>query len=156
MSKKQHRRYLRVLKNKNWRRRKQQIDQSAKPVETADATPWSGLEMLEPRVLLSSSIIPLEPIVAAQAQVAAVSEIAGTSVNFNDFTIQSYGGSQDFSPATTVEDNGDTLHIVGNGWKKIALSYNVTADTILEFDFASNARGDAYSARRTLQSPQVY
>ncbi|MCP4544637.1 MAG: hypothetical protein GY832_46645 [Chloroflexi bacterium] len=66
-------------------------------------------------------------------------------LDFGDYPIQSYGGSgQDKNPTVTVEDAGATLHIVGNGWKKIAFPYTVTSDTILEFDFKSGARGEIH------------
>ncbi|MFO0888061.1 MAG: hypothetical protein U0790_02825 [Isosphaeraceae bacterium] len=40
-----------------------------------------------------------------------------------------------------MEDAGATLHLSGNTWKKVALPYAVTANTVLEFDFRSPARG---------------
>ena len=87
MSKKSHRkRFLRALKNKNQRKRKQS-GQSAKPVETADATAWSGLEMLEPRVLLSGNAIPLEPLaIDPIAPVQAVTVAAEVVVDNQDAT----------------------------------------------------------------------
>jgi hypothetical protein len=70
-------------------------------------------------------------------------DFSQNGLNFNNYTIESYGGtSQDKNPAVTIEDNGETLHIVGNGWKKIAFPYTVTADTILEFDFSSSVEGE--------------
>ena len=63
-----------------------------------------------------------------------------SSLNFNDYTIGSYAGSQDAGGIASVEDAGATLHITGNGWKQIAFPYQVTADTILEFDFRSPVR----------------
>ena len=42
----------------------------------------------------------------------------------------------------SVEDGGATLRIVGNGWKKVAFPYVVTADTVLEFDFSSSVEGE--------------
>ena len=64
------------------------------------------------------------------------------TINFNDYPIQSYGGSQDQNPTVTVEDGGAAVRIVANGWKKIAFAYDVTADTILEFDYSSSAQGE--------------
>lgn len=59
--------------------------------------------------------------------------------------IESYGGAaQDVSSTTTIEDGGLTLHIVGNGWKKVAVPYNVTPDTVLDFDFSSGAEGEIH------------
>ncbi|NIM96034.1 MAG: hypothetical protein GTO18_20225 [Anaerolineales bacterium] len=63
-------------------------------------------------------------------------------LNFNDYEITSYAGSQDQNPTMTIEDAGRTLHIVGNGWKKIEFPYNITKYTVMEFDYASGAEGD--------------
>ncbi|VAW49570.1 FIG00566442: hypothetical protein [hydrothermal vent metagenome] len=74
-----------------------------------------------------------------------VYENTGSNINFNNYTIESYGGSgQDKNPTVTIEDQGATLRIVGNGWKKIALPYTVTANTIIEFDFQSTAQGEVH------------
>ena len=67
-----------------------------------------------------------------------------SAINFNDYTIGSYAGSQDAGAIASVEDAGATLHITGNGWKQIAFPYQVTADTILEFDYRSPARGEVH------------
>lgn len=66
-------------------------------------------------------------------------------INFNDHTIMSYGGSQDGSGIAVVENGGGTLHLIGNLWKCIALSYNITPGTILEFDFQSDTQGEEHS-----------
>ena len=65
----------------------------------------------------------------------------GLVVNFNEYAIQSYGGSEDGTPtAYAVEDGGATLHLMGNTWKAIELTpaYVVTPNTVLEFDFRSD------------------
>ncbi|MGK7941863.1 MAG: cadherin-like domain-containing protein [Crocosphaera sp.] len=68
-----------------------------------------------------------------------------TVLNFDPLMLESYGGSnQDISLQTTVADNGNTLKLVGNGWKKVDLSYTITADTILEFDFKSSYEGEIH------------
>jgi FtsP/CotA-like multicopper oxidase with cupredoxin domain len=65
-------------------------------------------------------------------------------LNFNDFTITSFGNNQDASPTVSIEDGGETLRIVGNGWKKIDFPYTVTPDTVLEFDFQSSVQGEIH------------
>lgn len=65
-------------------------------------------------------------------------------IDFNDYTIESYGGGQDENPTVSIEDGGTTLRIVGNGWKKIAFPYDITADTVLEFDFESSVEGEIH------------
>jgi hypothetical protein len=68
----------------------------------------------------------------------------GLDIDLDDFTIGSYGGPQDVSGAVTIEDGGETLHTAGNVWKRIDLNYNVTADTVLEFDFQSTNLGEIH------------
>ncbi|MEA5510566.1 S8 family serine peptidase [Crocosphaera sp. UHCC 0190] len=61
------------------------------------------------------------------------------------FDIESYGGDkQDLSPTVTLSNDGNQLQVVGNGWKKVALNYNITANTVLEFDFESTAQGEIH------------
>ena len=66
-------------------------------------------------------------------------------VNATGYPVLGYGGAQDGTATTTVEDNGAALHMVGNAWKKVALNYTVTADTVLEFDFESTAQGEVHA-----------
>lgn len=65
-------------------------------------------------------------------------------INFANRTVLSYGGSQDYSGTVSVVNNGTGLKLSGNIWKAIALSYSVTANTVLEFDFSSTAQGDIH------------
>ena len=65
-------------------------------------------------------------------------------LNFNDFSIDPYGGGQDGVGQITIEDGGVTLHLIGNQWKKIDFVYEVTADTMLEFDFKSGVGGEVH------------
>jgi Ca2+-binding RTX toxin-like protein len=74
-------------------------------------------------------------------------EATATSVvplNFSDMQVLSYGGAQDVSGVASAEAEGTVLHISGNGWKKIEFPYDVTPDTILEFDFRSDAPGEIH------------
>ncbi len=66
------------------------------------------------------------------------------AINFNEFSIDSYGGSNDDTGPVTIEDNGATLRLAGNRWKKIDFPYEVTANTILEFDFSSSSQGEIH------------
>ncbi len=60
-------------------------------------------------------------------------------INFNDYTVGVFDGSQDGAngrPATAVvSGDGSEITIGGNAWKKIDLSYAVTANTVLSFEF---------------------
>jgi len=62
-------------------------------------------------------------------------------INFNDFPVQSYGGSQD-KGSFDVQDDGITLKIEDNAWKAVDVNYTITANTILEFDFKSTVQGE--------------
>jgi hypothetical protein len=89
------------------------------------------------------------------------SGIGRSGIDFDQFAIGSYGGSQDAGGSATTENSGASLHLAGNTWKKIDLVYTVTPDTILEFDFRSSTQGEihgigldtdeAISANRTFQ-----
>lgn len=61
------------------------------------------------------------------------------NVDFNDYTVSPFD-----SPALTmtIEDSGSTMHVLGNGWLKMFLPYNVTESTVIEFDYKSGSRGE--------------
>ncbi|MGH1378717.1 MAG: Ig-like domain-containing protein [Alphaproteobacteria bacterium] len=67
-------------------------------------------------------------------------------IDFSSATIVDYalasgvGSGADYS----VEDDGATLHLSNNIWKAINFSYDVTANTVLEFDFMSNNEGEIH------------
>lgn len=67
-------------------------------------------------------------------------------INFNESANFSYGGSSQDTPkgTVTISDDGATLHLVGNRWRAITIDYNITPETILEFDFKSSAKGDIH------------
>lgn len=67
-----------------------------------------------------------------------------TFVDFSTANITGYGGSQNRSNMFNVEDGGDTIQLAGNTWKDITLSYTVTSDTVLEFDFRSTDQGEIH------------
>ena len=68
----------------------------------------------------------------------------GDPVDFSTTPIQSYAGAQDADSTVRVADGGATLEISGNGWKKIALPYTVTDDTVLSFDLTVPAQGEIH------------
>ncbi|MEO0631477.1 MAG: cadherin domain-containing protein, partial [Planctomycetota bacterium] len=64
-------------------------------------------------------------------------------VSFDETPVESYGGSgQDISVDVAVES--DTLRMEGNGWKSVDFPYEVTPDTVLEFQFRSTAEGELH------------
>ena len=70
-------------------------------------------------------------------------KVAGM-INFNDYAIDVYSSVNDMDTGNWIENNGTTLHLDGNTWKQIELSYNLTASTMLEFDFKSNTQGEIH------------
>ncbi|MCB1532582.1 MAG: hypothetical protein KDJ35_06915 [Alphaproteobacteria bacterium] len=48
-----------------------------------------------------------------------------------------YAGSQDSGGPVSVTNGGDDFTLAGNLWKRVAFNYTVTADTVLEFEYAS-------------------
>lgn len=52
-----------------------------------------------------------------------------------DFT--SYAGAQDSGGPVTVTNGGADFELDGNLWKRLLINYTVTADTVLEFEYAS-------------------
>lgn len=65
------------------------------------------------------------------------------SINFNAYNILSYGTNQD-AGSYAVEDDGHTLYIENNAWKAIAMDYEVTANTVIAFDFKSTRQGEIH------------
>lgn len=66
---------------------------------------------------------------------------AADTINFNNYTIDSYA-NQDFTNTYDVLDDGATLALSGNTWKRISLPYTITDLTVIEFDFKSTSAGE--------------
>ncbi len=64
-------------------------------------------------------------------------------VDFNVLSVSSYDTDQ--PGGETIEDDGAALRISGNHWKKIEFPYEVTPNTIVEFDFQSSAEGEIHA-----------
>ncbi|WP_299413446.1 calcium-binding protein [Acaryochloris sp. IP29b_bin.148] len=65
-------------------------------------------------------------------------------INFEEFDIQSYGDTQDQDLTVSTQNNGNTLQLSGNGWRKIDLPYAITQNTVLEFEFKSSVQGEIH------------
>ena len=50
-----------------------------------------------------------------------------------------YAGGQDSGGPVTVTNGGADFTLDGNLWKRVLINYTVTADTVLEFEYASSA-----------------
>jgi hypothetical protein len=77
----------------------------------------------------------------ASAQVD-VSVADGMAFQADDFS--GYGKNQDKSGGVSVSDGGTTVGLQGNTWKKAALDYTVTEDTVLTFDFKVPKEGEIH------------
>jgi len=64
-------------------------------------------------------------------------------IDFNDTPLVAYS-NQDGSGSVLIEDGGATLFMEGNRWRRTSGAYNVTANTVIEFDFASDSEGEIH------------
>lgn len=67
---------------------------------------------------------------------------SATLINFNDYTINPYGGLQDGAGTSVVSGDGSSLTLTGNKWKSISESFAITTDSLLKFDFYSGKEGE--------------
>ncbi len=58
--------------------------------------------------------------------------------------VESYGDQDMITRSISADDDFRSMGLVGNAWKQIALSYTVTANTVLEFDFESGQQGEIH------------
>jgi hypothetical protein len=72
------------------------------------------------------------------------SECPAGSIDFTSLTLTSYS-NQNVTNDVTVEDGGDTLHLVGNTWVRSTSTFSVTANTVIDFEFASGSQGEIHA-----------
>lgn len=63
-------------------------------------------------------------------------------IDFNDYTINSYSGSQDTTGTINISPDGTTLDITGDSWKSINISTTLTANTVLSFEVNASDAGE--------------
>jgi len=63
--------------------------------------------------------------------------------DFSSISVLSFDAGQDFGPSS-VQDSGATLYMEGNAWKAIDISYDVTPNTVIQFDFKSTVEGEIH------------
>ncbi len=66
-----------------------------------------------------------------------------SAVNFNSYSINSYGGNRDIG-TFQIQDGGATIFLQNNALKSINLNYNVTPNTMLEFKFKSTNQAQVH------------
>ncbi len=64
-------------------------------------------------------------------------------IDFEKYAPKSYGGSQDRGELAVTDDNKG-LYIENNAWKGIDLTYEITENTKIEFEFASTRKGEIH------------
>ena len=62
-------------------------------------------------------------------------------LDYNQISTVAYS-NQDIDGTVTIEDGGATLHMEGNRWRRTEQVYDITPDTVLEFDFMSTTEGE--------------
>jgi len=63
-------------------------------------------------------------------------------INLNDFTVDPHEAGQDgatHGSTATISPDGSQLTLSGNAWKKIDIPYTLTANTVLSFEFRTDA-----------------
>ncbi|TCI91769.1 M20/M25/M40 family metallo-hydrolase [Tenacibaculum sp. M341] len=65
------------------------------------------------------------------------------AINFNDFSISAFS-NQDSNGAFNITNSGNSLELTNNTWKYININYNVTSNTIIEFEFSSSSQGEIH------------
>lgn len=80
-------------------------------------------------------------------------------VNFVSVQTESYGG-QDRDSGVVIEEQGGTLLLEGNTWRRTLETYTIAATTVLEFEFASTGEGEihgiGFDADNTLSQSQIF
>lgn len=64
------------------------------------------------------------------------------ALNFNDFRIDPF--TQDRAGDFSIGNSGNALTLTNNTWKYILINYDVTANTVIEFDFSSTNQGEIH------------
>ncbi|MEM9592899.1 MAG: S8 family serine peptidase [Acidobacteriota bacterium] len=52
--------------------------------------------------------------------------------------------NQDSSGNVAVQDGGDTIRLQDNTWRRTTQTFNITANTVVEFDFRSTSQGEIH------------
>ena len=75
----------------------------------------------------------------------AASSCPAGSIDFQTFATTSFSNQDNTgSGSVVVEDGGDTLALTGNRWRALTQTFNVTPNTVVEFDFAGATQGEIH------------
>ena len=66
------------------------------------------------------------------------------SIDFNTLSLTSYA-DQNASNNTAVQDNGNVLRLGGNTWVRSVQTFNITPNTVLDFQFASSGQAEIHA-----------
>ncbi len=69
------------------------------------------------------------------------SDCPAGSIDFNSQALTSYS-NQNTSNQTSVANGGDTLQMSANTWVRTTQSFNLTANTVIEFDYSSTDQSE--------------
>ncbi len=65
------------------------------------------------------------------------------TIDFNALGVDSYGGVQD-QGSFSIGSGGAQLNIANNAWKSIPMTYVVTPNTVISFEFQSTSQGEIH------------
>ncbi len=64
-------------------------------------------------------------------------------IDFNSSSPEAYGGSQD-KGEVTVQEDGARISLIGNAWKAVSGDYEITANTVMTFEFGIVRPGEIH------------
>lgn len=111
--------------------------------ETVDLSNFTNATALRLRFRGTSGTSWQGDICVDDIRVGSGGVVACPPLNFNLNGPISYGGTQD-QGSVAVQDAGATVFLQNNAWKAIDYNYNVTASTVIEFDFRSTLEGEIH------------
>ncbi|MCK8521755.1 T9SS type A sorting domain-containing protein [Aquimarina sp. D1M17] len=80
-------------------------------------------------------------------------------INFNQTGTSSFS-NQDGAANINIQDNGLTAFLSDNTWRRTNTTYNVTANTVLEFEFQSASQGEihgiGFDSDENLSATQIF
>ncbi len=95
----------------------------------------------DPSNEITFTILDSQPIVVDPSRLCRVDTPV---IDFNGNPPFSYGATQDINGQVVIEDDGNAVRMTGNTWQQVNFPYTVTSQTVLEFDFQSNAQGELH------------